>query len=115
MDRTNQLRQLEMSLDRLVEILRLDPRCQWLPHFDSCLQQTRQLLQEGFTQEQLNGLSSSVMHVYGGMGSFNDYGPGIYDSTDGRYSPIPGAGDFEAVSTQVHEQALTLRVVANAL
>ena len=73
--RRAQLQELEKSLVILCELLQLDRRCHWLPHFERCLHTTRRLLADGFEQSELNDLSGAVRSVFGGMGSFNDYMP----------------------------------------
>jgi hypothetical protein len=114
MNRRAQLRELTESLSRLVEILRLDKACHWRTHFEMSLSHAQSLLAREFEQSDLNALASSIMQVYGGMGSFNDYAPSIYDAHARRYRPIPGADDFEDVSGRVYEAALALRVVGRA-
>jgi hypothetical protein len=111
--RQKQLTRLTESLRRLVYILRLDNSCQWRKHFETQLAIAEQLLAEGFTQDQLAELSSSICFVFSGMGSFNDYFPGRYDAATGRYTPLPGSEDFEAVSQAVAEQAFELRVIGS--
>ena len=69
------------------------------------------LRESGFEQPDLNALSSSVMSVFGGMGSFNDYSPSIYNPDTGRYVAIPGTDDFQNVTSRVFDLALSLRVV----
>ena len=111
MNRPIQLQMLAASLAGLVEVLRLDDSCQWLNHFESNLHSTNKLIEVGFTADQLSDLSASIMHVYGGMCSFNDYGPFTYDASSGRYVPIPGTADFERLSQEVYDRALSLRVI----
>lgn len=109
--RCQQLARLVESLRRLVAILRLDSACRWRTHFEAQLTQAEHLLANGFEPEELHALSSSVCHVYGGMGSFGDYFPGCYDPPIGRCTPVPGTEDFSATSGAVYEQAQELRVV----
>lgn len=109
MNKSHQLHKLEMSLKRLVTILNLDPRCQWRHHFDSCLAQTQTLVRTGASQSELNSLSSSVIHVFGGMGSFTDYAPIKYNEESASFTLIAGAEDFANAADQVHEHALALR------
>lgn len=111
MDRRTQLESLTESLERLVAVLRLDPTCRWRAHFESCLERAHDLLEWGYSQDDLDGLSVSVMHVFGGAGSFGDYAPGIYDRTTGRFASIPGTEGFEQLSSRVYDQALSLRAV----
>lgn len=115
MNRSRQILELEASLGQLVEILHLDPQCQWRQHFESCLARAQNFVAGGFSQTELNELSSSVTQVYAGVGSFNDYAPANYDQVSGRHVVISGAERFSEVAGQVHEQALALRVVGNAL
>jgi len=100
-------------LSVLVEILRLDSACQWRPHFEQCLEQAKSLLSSGFTQEELVDLALSLMHVYGGMGSFNDYAPCTYDSQTGRCTVIPGTDRFDDVASKVYNAAFSLRVMGH--
>jgi hypothetical protein len=111
--RQKQLTCLTESLRRIVSILRLDDSCQWRGHFENQLAIAEQLVADGFTQDQLAELSSSICFVFSGMGSFNDYFPGKYDAATGCYTPLPGSEDFDAVSHAVAEQAFELRVIGN--
>ena len=103
------LKDLIDSLSKLVGILEMDPGCQWIEAFRNSLNQTRSLVGSNYGKEELVNLSSSITHVYGGMGSFNDYWPGIYDPNTGRYTQIPGTEDFEKISNEVYEIAIKLR------
>src|SRR5688572_11814079 len=58
MNRHAQLKTLAEQLSQLVEVLCLDPDCQWRGHFELCLQTARGLLESSFTQDDLNSLSS---------------------------------------------------------
>src|SRR5580693_7156772 len=111
MDRRAQLKSLVESLEHLVEVLRLDPRCQWTPHFESSLQRAHELIESEFSQDALSTFSASVMSVYGGAGSFLDYAPAVYGQHTGRYTVIPGMERFEQLSGQVYDEALSLRVI----
>jgi hypothetical protein len=111
MDRERDLDDLERSLTRLVALLRLDPTSMWQRHFEASLEKLRELRHAGYSQSDLNNLSASIMHVYGGMWSFNDYSPACFDKCSGRYTTIPGTEDFRSLSSQVYDQALALRVV----
>lgn len=104
-DRRTQLAKLAADLAELVEILRHDPRCQWTRHFEACLAGARSLALGAPSQNEVNELSGSVMHVFGGMGSFNDYAPWRNGRT------IPGMETLAEASGNVYESALALRVV----
>jgi hypothetical protein len=104
LDRTSQLRLLIGSLEVLVGLFERDPDSQWLPHFLRCLNEARELLTSGFTQNQLNVLSRSIRSVYGGMRSLHDY-------------YIPGhetlSSTIHDVSGQVWERAMDLIVTGH--
>ena len=102
-DRRPQLERLFIDLRQLVAVLRKDELCDWTNHFENCLALAEQLLHNGFTQDDLNGLSSNVMGAYGGSGSFNDY-PGNPTTTgmSGR--------DLSTLCNAVYDDALELRV-----
>ena len=99
------------NLEQRVCILRLDPSCQWRTHFESCLKEGRELLEAGFSQDDLNSFSNSVTHVYGGAGSFDDYAPGIYEQKIGRITIIPGMEAFDEAFDKAYEAAVALRVI----
>lgn len=111
MDRRAQLESLIGSLEQLITMLRLDPACQWREHIESSLQMARNLLESGFSQEDLSSFSASVMCVFRGAGSFNDYAPSIYDRATGRCTIIPGTEGFDQLASRVYDQALSLRVI----
>ncbi|EMI53566.1 hypothetical protein RSSM_04995 [Rhodopirellula sallentina SM41] len=100
--RAAQLQTLIERLRRLVPILTADADCVWARHFANCLHRA-ETFADGFTQDDLNGLSSSVMSVYGGMGSFNDY---VAYGAGGR--PVDG---FAGLCGDVYDAALNLRVI----
>ncbi|WP_414605858.1 DUF6966 domain-containing protein [Stenotrophomonas pavanii] len=54
-------------------MLRLDSGCPWTGCFEPCLSHARLLASRSPSQDELNAHSGSVMPVFGGMGSFNDY------------------------------------------
>ncbi|ALP68634.1 DUF6966 domain-containing protein [Paraburkholderia caribensis] len=108
MNKLTALDQLIEALEKLVALLVLDPGCQWTRKFKSDLVWARQLRAGPVAARGLADLSSSIRHVYGGMGSFNDYAPAAYESTTGRYTLIPGTEDFDMVRSEVFDLALTL-------
>lgn len=99
--------QLVRALKTLVEILRLDPSCQWTTKFENDLAKASGLLNK-CDEDDLHSLSASVRYVFRGMGSFNDYSPAIYNPATGKYDPIPGADDFEKVTQEVFDLSLKL-------
>lgn len=103
-DRKLQLERLSTHLRQLVAVLQQDELCDWTKHFANCLAHAEHLLANGFTQEELNDLSSSIMRVYGGSGSFNDY-PGNPTTTG-----MPGR-DLSALCDAVYDDAQELRVI----
>ena len=108
-----QLENLHAHLGELAAVLAQDPLCQWRKHFVACQQRAASLLSHGFTQSELNELSGSVSHVYGGAGSFNDYAP-VRAKADGTFGLIAGMDSFDKLSGNVYKSALVLRVVGNA-
>jgi hypothetical protein len=104
-DRRAQLEDLQTHLTALVLMLRLDSRCQWTRHFEACLHRAESLAAGTPEQDELSTLSGSVMNVFGGMGSFNDYAPW----QNGRN--IPGMEALSDVSGAVYHSALALRSV----
>lgn len=105
-DRASQLDELIRELGTLCDLLARDSECQWRRHFVSCLHQAQALADNPLDQQSLNLLSGSVMSVFGGMGSFNDYVP----FKQGRL--IAGMEALDEASGRVYEAALALRVIA---
>jgi len=108
MSQLSTLDQLVDALVRLVALLALDPACQWTRHFASELERARQLREGMISSRELAELSASIRHVFGGMGSFNDYAPAVYDSATRRYVVVPGTEDFDSVRCEVFDLALAL-------
>jgi hypothetical protein len=111
MNRTAQIETLIHSLSDLTAILDLDPNCQWRSHFLSSSVMAEEVRLRSFSQDDLNELSGSVRHVFGGMGSFSDYCPLKQDMKTKSWHPIPGMERLTDVSNAVYESALQLMVV----
>ena len=111
MNKLNVLDQLIEALGRLVALLALDPGCQWTRKFQSDLAWASQLKSGQVNASDLADLSSSIRHVYAGMGSFNDYAPAVYQSATRRYASIPGTESFDVVRSEVFDLALALIAV----
>lgn len=105
-DRAAQLDELIKELSALCDLLARDSECEWRRHFVSCLRQAEALSGTPHDQPSLNMLSGSVMSVFGGMGSFNDYVPFKH----GRL--IAGMETLDDTSGRVYQAALALRVIA---
>jgi hypothetical protein len=105
-----QLQNLVAHLADLERILAKDSSCQWTGHFSRCLSTAKWLSSAGASQDQLNDLSVSVMSVFGGIGSFNDYAP-VRPVGDGSFATIPGMESLTDISASVYDSALSLRTV----
>ena len=108
-ERSKQLKELIIGLEHLLSWLDLDPRCQWAKHFSRMNYEAIQLRDNGFTQDQLNSLSTSIRSVYGGMGSFNDYCPPPMDKK--RATWYKDSTKPKEPSSDVYELALALKVI----
>ena len=108
MNRLKTLEHLSEALLRLVGLLALDPRCQWTHKFELNLQWANHLKTTPQYENELTDLSASIRHMYGGMGSFNDYEPAIYDPITGHYIRIHGTENFEELRIKVFDLALEL-------
>ena len=102
-DRQSQLEMLLIHLRELVAVLGRDEHCDWTRHFEHSLAWAEHLEANGFTQDELNELSSSITRVYGGSGSFNDY-PGN-PATTGMFGR-----DLSMLCHAVYDDAQELRV-----
>ena len=111
-NRQKQLEDLHAYLGELVVVLAQDQACQWRGHFASCQQRAARFLSHGFTQNELNELSGSVNHVFGGSGSFSDYAP-VMQKPDGTFSIVAGMESFDELAAKVYDSALALRVIGN--
>lgn len=100
----NQLNELIAHLAALSDILALDPDSQWGAHFRNCLSTARVLAGTRYDADELTGLACSVMSVYGGMGSFNDYAPW----QNGRL--IAGMESLDEASNRVYTAARAIRL-----
>src|SRR5262245_12141840 len=107
-DRAAELCRLVHSLEELVAILRRDSTCPLAQGFEELLGDARSLESDGFAKDDLSTLSVSVMSVFGGMGSFNDYVPYV----DTRVAPW--VNELDEVRRRVYENAIHLRVISDA-
>lgn len=105
------LETLAEDLAALVEVLRRDPGCAWTRHLASCLSTAEALLASGFEREAASALAGSVMCIYGGAGSFNDYAPVTRVRDSGRLELLPGMEAVDALAGKVYRSALSLRTV----
>jgi hypothetical protein len=112
-NRREELEALNAHLGELVLMLTRDSLCKWRAHFATCQQRASSLLSHGFTQGDLNELSGSVKHVYGGAGSFNDYAP-VRANADGTFGIIAGMDHLSELSSKVYDSALAIRVIGHA-
>jgi len=111
-DRRKQLEELHANLCKIIEVLAHDPCCQWRKHYEICEAETRALLNNGFSQAELNLLSGSVNSICGGAGSFTDYAP-IKVTADGSWKVIAGMEKLDEIGGKVYESALALRVIGH--
>jgi len=100
----NQLDKLIAHLAALSDILALDPDSHWGTHFRNCLATARALAGSRYEADELTSLACSVMSVYGGMGSFNDYAPW----QNGRFTA--GMESLDEVSNRVYMAARAIRL-----
>ncbi len=101
--------ELCQTLRRLVDILHLDKNCQWTAKFEDDLLLCEKILDGAMLKEDIYALSNSIMYVFQGMASFNDYFPATFNSVTGRYQPISGTEDFSIISDKVFNLAKKLR------
>ncbi|OLU27474.1 hypothetical protein BVH03_14785 [Pseudomonas sp. PA15(2017)] len=99
-----QLNELIAHLAALNEILAHDPDSHWGAHWRNCLATARALAGSRYEADELTGLACSVMSVYGGMGSFNDYAPW----QNGRL--ITGMESLDEASNRVYMAARAIRL-----
>ena len=93
-------------------MMRLDNECQWTQGFEEAFSIALELSGKVFSHDEIISLAHRVGHLYqGGMGSFNDYVPRIYQKDTGRYLVIPGSQEFEKVQGKVAKLAFELRVI----
>jgi hypothetical protein len=111
MNEDARLQRLSDRLAELVEVLKLDIRSSWTSKFERDLALSRLLLSERPSRQDVIDLSKSVTDVYQGMGSFNDYAPGTFDASTGRYATIPGTEQFDHLSKEVFQAAVALREI----
>jgi hypothetical protein len=108
MKKQNILIELTKTLQRLTFLLSLDPSSIWTETFRRSSEIAEKMLDAPLDFAQLAQLSASIRHVFGGVGSFNDYEPMRFNPASGRYIPIEGAEDFDALRRKVYELSIAL-------
>lgn len=111
MNDRSRLQILSDRLAELVAVMRLDTQSPWARKFERDLDLSRHLLVENHNRQDVIELSKSITDVYQGMGSFNDYSPGSFDASTGRYIQIPGTESFDKLAQEVFQAAVTLREI----
>lgn len=110
MDRWTQILGLIWALERLVRILSHDPEAIWTDTFRGYLKGARGLLDDGFTQAQLDESSGNILAVYDGSDGFADYAPPLnHDSQAGGNLAKDEITDFYSLRQQVYRCAKALR------
>jgi hypothetical protein len=104
------LARLYVALEKLLAMMLLDPKSPWTNKFVNDKNFCDSLLRKTPSIEDLTSLSKSIIDVYQGMGSFNDYAPAVFDQKTGRYAPIPGTECFSDLASEVFNLAIELRV-----
>ena len=103
---------LSQALARLVEVLKLDPESRWLTVFAEALDDCRRLGPEA-PLEDLRVLTSRLLRLFGGAGSFGDYAP-VRPAPGVGWQVIPGMEDLDAIAEEVQTRALALRQATEA-
>ena len=104
------------KLRRIVVALELQPEGygvqEWIKVFRSYMAECEGLLQHGFTQEQLNELSASIMRLSDDKAGF-DYYPLSYDRETGEYERLSEekVRALNEAMTGLYDTALALRTV----
>ena len=100
------------TLEKLCQFLKLDgEEDRWLPHFQRNLDKARELLQQGWTRQDLKDLTVQIKCVFGGLGSFNDYVPGT--PTPEMTAWIAANGDDNEVIGDVSRACDALLIASN--
>ncbi len=108
-DRRKQLRELAAGLDELVQILpTISEYADATPRFQHCLDNTRKLLGDRFTTEQLQELSHQVSPV---IDQHPHWDPPLEQQPDGSYREPAWFSVLEPVHTRVMKYARLLRVI----
>jgi hypothetical protein len=104
---------LNASLELMIELLNLevDPKKQFGRLFEPQLDRAKDLLRNGFEFQDLKELSYSIEGLL--HRNFMDYSPATFDSSTGKFSPIPGTEEYGEVLVRVSALALELRVVGS--
>lgn len=109
MKKNESLKKLSKRLLQLIEILDKDPKCQWYNKFKSDYDKSLSLLTQQSDDREIDLLCDSIIYVFQGMGSFNDYAPLKYNSLTGTYEPLQGIESYEEIVNDIYELARTLR------
>jgi hypothetical protein len=109
MTTTEKLVRLHSVLEKIIIMIRLDPKNQWANKFANDLQFCEFLLKSNPSSDDIISISKSITDVYRGMGSFNDYEPAIFDPKSGRNCIINGTENFKKLANELFNIAVELR------
>jgi hypothetical protein len=110
-EKQNVLDHLIADLHLLIKMLGLEPDVnrQFAPLFEPVLERAQELRSNGFELEDLKELSyllEGLLHR-----NFLDYAPATFDTSTGRFSPIPGTEEYAEVLARVSASTLELRMI----
>lgn len=100
--------ELANALEQLNAMLSLDATSKWAGLFRHAAEVAKQMSDLPFDPSESARFSASIRHVFGGVGSFNDYEPMQFDPSSGRYITINGTEGFDALRRKVYELATAL-------
>jgi hypothetical protein len=115
-NRRAQLLALADKLQRITVALEMQPEGhgvqEWIKVFRSYVAECDKLLQDDFTQEQLNELSASIMRLSDGKSGF-DYYPVAYNRETGKYERLSEekVRALNDAMTGLYDKAFALRTV----
>jgi hypothetical protein len=104
------LKDLIVSLKKILQLLDLDPSCQWRSMYEVALRDAKEVEKAGSKEEGVREICSSFWSV-NAKSPFYEYFPATFDPKTGRYTVIPGTEDFEVIRDKIFEFANEIRTV----
>lgn len=106
-DAIDKLKKLKIKINLMIEWLSFDEGCTWITNFKNFDLNIEELINNDLNKEDITNLSKSIIEIYGGMGSFNDYYRKDLDKLSNNW--IKRNGDSNSLATEIFELATDLR------
>jgi hypothetical protein len=106
------LRDLISSLDEALEMMKMDPKCEWFDVIEDFIRRAKEAEARGSQEQDVRDVCNSIRSLYGEK-AFQDYSPTTFNEETGRHVIIPGTEQYESLSNKIYNLAEEIRTIGS--